>query len=99
MQLDCTKYPQGYTFAAAASEALGLYVKVADFTMAGDTRIFRMIIDPEINKKQLRELMFSSVKDAFGSYDFHHLESIAGPVVDQGPRVSPYTTYIRVTFM
>lgn len=99
MYLDCREYPVGYTFAEVASKALGLYVNVADFTMAGGKRIFRMIVDAEISREQLKHLMSSSVRDQFDVYTFYQLEAITGPTVDQGPRMQAGSHYIRITFM
>lgn len=99
MHLDCREYPVGYTFAEVAGKALGLYVSVADFTMSGDHRIFRMIVDGELTRGQLAVLMTSTVRDAHGSYEFLQIEAITGPAVDQGPRLVPTSHYMRVTFM
>lgn len=99
MYLDCREYPVGYTFAEVASQALGLYVNVADFTVAGGKRIFRMIVDAEISREQIKHLMSSSVRDQFDVYTFYQLEAITGPAVDQGPRMQAGSHYIRITFM
>lgn len=99
MHLDCTKYPKGHTFAEAAGEALGLYVKVADFAQHKGRRIFRMIIDPELDKNQLFDLISSTVKDQQATYEFSYMEIIQGPIVDQVPGRATTTSYIRVTFM
>lgn len=99
MYLDCREYPVGYTFAQVAAEALGLYVNVADFTMAGDKRIFRMIVDGEISREQLKALMSSSVRDQFDVYTFFQIEAITGPNVDQGARTALTSHYLRITFM
>jgi len=99
MHLDCREYPVGYTFAEVAGKGLGLYVSVADFTMAGDRRIFRMIVDGELSREQLSALMDSTIRDAHGSYEFLQIEAITGPAVDQGPRTAPTSHYMRVTFM
>jgi hypothetical protein len=99
MFLDCREYPAGYTFAEVAGKALGMYVNVADFTMAGGKRIFRMIVDAEITREQIKTLLSSSVRDQFDVYTFYQLEAITGPAVDQGPRMSPAAQYLRITFM
>jgi hypothetical protein len=99
MHIDCRHYPKGYAFAEVVSKGLGLYVKVADFVNHKGTRIFRLIVDPEIDKNQLSALLLSTVKDDFKTYEFAFLESIHGIVVDNGPTKSQATTYLRVTFM
>lgn len=99
MHIDCRKYPDGYAFAEVISKELGLYVKVADFVEHKGNRIFRMIIDPEIDRTQLRALIYSTVKDDHRTYEFSFMESIHGVVVDNGPLKSLSTTYLRVTFM
>lgn len=99
MHLDCTKYPEGHTFAEEAAKALGIYVNVADFSEHDGKRMFRMIVDPEIDKKQMREILFSTIKDKKGTYEFAFLETISGPIVDQGPRRGEMTVYIRITFL
>ena len=99
MYLDCREYPVGYTYAEVAGQALGIYVNVADFTMVGDQRVFRMVIDGEISRDQIKQLMSSSVRDQFNVYTFFQLEAITGPCVDQGKRTSLTSHYLRVTFM
>jgi hypothetical protein len=99
MHLDARDYPVGHLLTEAVAEKLGIYVNVAHFVDHDGRRIFRMIIDNELNKKQMRELLFSTVKDKDGTYEFAYLETITGPVVDQGPRRAEETTYLRVTFM
>ena len=99
MFIDCREYPVGYTFAEVASKALGIYVSVADFTRAGDKRIFRMIVDAELSGEQLQGLLDGKITDQHGSYVFYQLEAISGPTVDQAPRATPGSHYIRVTFM
>lgn len=99
MNFDCTGFPADYTFAEIISDKLGLYVRVANFTEHRGQRMFRMIVDPEISKAQMRELLFSTIKDSAGSYEFSHLESLQGIVVDDINHMSPTTTYLRITFM
>lgn len=98
MHLDCTKFPETHTFAQEVGEGLGLYVKVAHFTEHNGRRMFRMIVDPEINASQLRELLASTIKDRHATYCFSYLETIQGPVVDQAPTRTGQTCYIRITF-
>jgi hypothetical protein len=99
MHLDCRDYPVGYLLTEVIAQKLGIYVSIADWSVNGDRRTFRMIIDGTLDKRQVRELMFSTIKDTSGTYEFAYLETIMGPVVDQGPRVNSTTSYIRVTFI
>ena len=99
MHLDCSNYPRDHLFAELASEQLGMYVRVALFTDHHGRRMFRMIVDPEINRQQIEEILTSTIKDELGTYEFAFLETLAGPVVDKSPHRSPITSYIRVTFM
>lgn len=99
MHLDCREYPNGYTYAEVAGQALGIYVNVADFTVAADRRIFRMIVDAELDRQQLKNLMESTIRDQHGTYTFFQLEAITAPNVDQGIRTSVTSHYLRVTFM
>jgi hypothetical protein len=97
MEINTTQYPSDYTFAAVVGKALGLYVSVADFSPVGDGRMFRMIVDGLVNREQLRDIMDLTVRDHEGVFSFSCLESVQGPVVDQGPRRNLATSYIRVT--
>jgi len=99
MNLDATKFPDGHLFTEEVSKALGMYVSVANFAEVRGRRIFRMIVDSEIDKKQMRELLFSTVKDKNQAYEFAYLETISGPIVDESPKLANSTTYIRITFM
>lgn len=99
MHLDCREYPAGYTYAEVASNDLGLYVNVADFTEVNGQRIFRMIVDAELTAEQIYELLFSKVTDQHKTYEFFQIEAIMGPSVDQAPRTGPTSHYMRVTFM
>jgi len=99
MHLDCREYPKGYTFAEVVGQALGIYVNVADFTVAGHRRVFRMIVDADLSREQLKMLLESTVRDAHGTYSFLQLEAITAPNVDQGARTANVSHYIRVTFM
>lgn len=100
MHLDAREYPANHHFAAIVSEKLGMYVKVANFTTsATGRRMFRMIVDAEIDKKQMRELLFSTFKDSDGAYEFSHMEAIMGPIVDNHFHRCADQQYIRVTFM
>ena len=99
MFLDCRKYPADYTFAQQASAGLGLYVRVAAFTVYKDRKVFRMIVDPEIDRAQLGELITSTVRDETKLYSFAYLETINGPIVDSVPHMKTDATYIRLTFL
>lgn len=99
MYLDCRDYPDDYTFAQLAGEELGLHVRVAQFTERKGQRIFRMIVDAELDRNQLTALMQSTVRDYQGVYKFSYLESIAAPIVDNTRHTSTTTHYLRVTFM
>src|SRR4051812_45434917 len=98
MHLDACKYPLNYHFAAVAGEQLGLYVKVANFTENNGRRMFRMIVDAELDRKQLRELLFSTIKDALGTYEFSHIDVLSGPVVDSVEQRTSSQQYLRITF-
>jgi hypothetical protein len=99
MHLDCRDYPADYTYAQVVSNELGVYVKVANFTNHNGQRVFRMLVDPELDRQQLRELTMSTVKDAHQTYNFAYLEAIYGPVVDESKHCANFTHYIRITFM
>ena len=99
MFLDCRKFPVDYTFAQQASAGLGMYVKVAAFTTYHSQKIFRMIVDPEINRTQLGELITSTVRDDTKLYSFAYLETVNAPVVDNVAHMKTDATYIRLTFL
>ena len=99
MHLDIRDYPRGHIVSAIIAEKLGVYVSAANFSEHNGKRMFRILIDSELSKKQLRELLFSSIKDDTGTYEFAYLETIQGPVIDQAPTRTGGKTYIRVTFM
>jgi hypothetical protein len=99
MYLDCSQFPDDHTFAEEASRALGVHVNVAAFTERRGQRLFRMVLDAELSQDQLWELISSTVQDKHGTYEFHGIEAILGPAVDQGPRRSPLTNYLRVTYI
>ena len=99
MHLDTREYPKGHLLTEVVAEKLGIYVNLADWTMQGDLRIFRMIVDAELDRRQLKELISSTIRDETGSYEFSHIETLIGPVVDQGPRRAEFTSYLRITFM
>ena len=99
MKIDARDYPVDHLLTEVAAEQLGIYVHVADFADHHGTRMFRLVIDADIDRKTLSALMTSSVRDALNVYTFSHIEAISGPIVDKGPRPASLTNYLRVTFM
>lgn len=99
MYLDLRDCPANQNFAEHIAKKLGIYVKVANYTYYKGHRVFRLLVDPEIYKEQMRIILFLSLKDDHKSYQFGWLESVPGPVVDNGPQMSEQTTYLRITFM
>jgi hypothetical protein len=98
MIIDAREYPKDYLLTQVAAQQLGRYVYVAQFTEHHDQRMFRLIIDGEIDSKDLTAILTGCVKDQWNTYEFSHLESITGPIIDQGARPSATTNYLRVTF-
>jgi hypothetical protein len=99
MHLDLAHYPKGYTFGPITSEALGVYVKLADFTDHKGTAMFRMLIDPEIYASALEKLMGLTITDGKRTYRFYLIESVQAPVIDSVSQRSKSTTYLRATFL
>lgn len=99
MRIDARDYPVDYLLTEVAAEQLGIYVHVADFNEHHGTRMFRMIVDSDIDREVLKRLMSSSVRDALNVYTFSHIEAISAPIVDKGPRPAQITNYLRITFM
>lgn len=99
MNLDCRDFPSDYTFAQVAGEELGLHVRVAQFTERKGQRVFRMIVDAELDGDQLAELITSSIKDKHKTYTFAYIESISAPIVDNVKHTAMTTQYLRVTFI
>jgi len=99
MHLDCRNYPKDYTFAQVAANSLGIYVNVADFTVVGERRAFRMLVDAELDWIQLKQLMSSTIQDQHGTYEFLQVEAISAPNVDQGARTAMTSHYLRVTYI
>jgi hypothetical protein len=58
-----------------------------------------MLVDPELDRQQLRELTMSTVRDKDQTYTFAYLESITGPVVDNAKHTANFTQYLRITFI
>lgn len=97
--MDLREYPKDYTFAEVVQKKLGIYAKLADFTERTGQRIFRMIVDPELTKDQLADLLDLVILDHDGVYMFAYMESIMADVVDHVPHRSKTTTYLRITFL
>ena len=99
MFIDARDYPVDYLLTEVVADQLGIYVHVADFSDHHGTRMFRMIVDGDIDREALQRLLKSSVRDSLDVYTFSHIESISAPIVDKGPRPAQITNYLRITFM
>lgn len=99
MKIDARDYPVDHLLTEVVAAQLGIYVHVADFADHHGTRMFRLIVDSDIDRKVLTGLLTSSVRDALNVYTFSHIEAISGPIVDKGPRPAQVTNYLRISFM
>lgn len=99
MHLDLSKYPPGYTFGAIVSEAIGAYVKLADFTSHKGTKMFRLIMDPELSYQSMNKLLNLTISDGKLTYGFYNIESVQALVIDSVDQRSRATTYLRSTFV
>lgn len=99
MLIDVRDYPRDHILTEVVAKELGIYVHVAQFNEHHDIRTFRMIVDGELTVTELQRVMAARICDAEGGYIFERIESISGPIVDKGPRPTPTTNYLRITFM
>lgn len=99
MLIDVRNFPKDHILTEVVAKELGIYVHVAQFNDHHDIRTFRMIVDGEVSITDLKKIMDMRICDAAGGYIFERIESISGPIVDQGPRTAQLTNYLRITFM
>lgn len=99
MLIDVRDYPKDHILTEVVAQEFGIYVHVAQFNEHHDIRMFRMIVDSEISTVDLQRLMAARIRDDLGGYVFERIESISGPIVDQGRRPAQITNYLRITFM
>lgn len=99
MLIDVRTYPKDYILTEVVARELGVYVHVAQFVDHHDIRMFRMIVDGDLMVTDLKKIIDTRICDSYGGYVFERIESIRGPIVDQGPRPAASTNYLRISFM
>lgn len=99
MLIDVRDYPRDHILTEVVAKELGIYVHVAQFNEHHGIRTFRMIVDGELSAPELQKVMAARIRDDEGGYIFERIESISGPIVDQGPRPAQIANYLRITFM
>jgi hypothetical protein len=99
MIIDVREYPKDHLFTEVVAKEFGIYVHVAQFNEHHDIRMFRMIVDSDLSVADLKKIMSARICDKAGGYVFDRIESISGPIVDDGPRMAMTTNYLRITFM
>lgn len=98
MYVDLRDCPLNKSSAEFLAMKTSVYVKVAQSVERNGTRVFRMIIDPDISKTQLASLLYLTVRDQHGIYNFAWLEPLSAPVVDNVDHRSEHSLYLRVTY-
>ncbi len=99
MEIDLRKCPADKSFAEHIALSIGVYVKVADYTVHRAIRSFRLIIDPDLYATQVEDILKMTFQDKFKTYNFVWLEAIVAPVVDDLPQRNTNTSYLRITYM
>jgi hypothetical protein len=99
MIIDIREYPRDHIFTEVVAKQFGIYVHVAQFNEHHDIRMFRMIVDSGLSVDELKKIMSARICDKEGGYVFERIESISGPLVEEGPSKSQTANYLRITFM
>ena len=100
MYVDVRSCPSNKSLAEHIADKIAVYVRVAEFVDHKGSTYFRMLIDTELNAKQLREILNLEVARWSRTYKFSTVETIVGPVVDneRAPHQKTDTTYLRLTY-
>lgn len=99
MDIDLRNCPKDKSFAEHIALSIGVYVKVADYTVHRNVRSFRLIVDPDLYGTQVEDILKMTFQDLWKTYHFAWLEAITAPVVDDIPQRNTTTSYLRITYM
>ncbi len=101
MLMDVKGFPVNKTWAEHIGSKISNYVRTAEFIDSKGIHVFRMILDPDMSERQLRELLGLHIMENGKTYKMSTMECIRAPVEDddRSPHQKCNSIFLKVTFI